>query len=222
MTDHPRAVLLVGATGLVGRECLRLLLADPDVMRLVVITRRPLPIDVAAPKLDACVLDFDRLEEHGELFSVDQIVCALGTTMRRAGTRERFRVVDLGIPLRVAQLGAARGARHFLLVSSLGADARSRIFYNRVKGELEQAVRALGFRSLTIVRPSLLRGKRVERRVRERVAMRVMRFAPRRWRPVQASAVAEALVRAASLDAPGVRVIESRDIVRARSAERSA
>lgn len=213
MHDAARSVLLVGATGLVGRECLRLLLADPEVIHLVVATRRPLPIDVAAAKLDARVVDFDRLHGHPDLFAVDQIICALGTTMRQAGSRERFRAVDFDLPLRIARLGLAHGARHVLLVSSIGADARSRAFYTRVKGELEDAIRALGYPSVTIVRPSLLRGKRGERRVGERVALRLMRFAPRKWKPVGASAVAEVLARAARQDAPGVRVIESAAIL---------
>lgn len=212
MNDAARSVLLVGATGLVGRECLRLLLADPEVIHLVVATRRALPIDVPATKLEVRVVDFDRLHGHPDLFAVDQIVCALGTTMRRAGSREGFRAVDFDLPLRIARLGLAHGARHFLLVSSVGADARSRAFYTRVKGELEDAIRALGYPSVTIVRPSLLRGKRVERRLGERVALRVMRFAPRKWKPIGASAVAEALVRAARRDAPGVRVIESAEL----------
>lgn len=218
--EAARSVLLVGATGLVGRECLRLLLADPDVIHLLVATRRPLPIDVPGAKLDARVVDFDRLHGHPDLFAVDQIVCALGTTMRQAGSREAFRAVDHDLPLRIARLGLAHGARHFLLVSSLGADAGARAFYTRVKGELEDAVRALGYRSVTIVRPSVLRGKRGERRVGEQLAMRVLKHAPRRWRSVDASAVAEALAHAARADAPGVRVIDSAEIHEIAAARR--
>lgn len=214
MSDQPRSVLLIGATGLVGRECLRLLLADQDVMRLVVVSRRPLSIDVGAAKLDAHVVPFDELESHAELFAVDQVLCALGTTMRLAGSRDRFREVDYGIPLRVAQLGLARGASHFLLVSALGASAASRVFYNRVKGELEDAVRALPFRSVSIIRPSLLIGKRGERRVREQIGRRLARLAPRRYRPVHARAVAEWLVEMARRDPPGTRIIESVDLLR--------
>ncbi|HYD51616.1 MAG TPA: NAD(P)H-binding protein [Gemmatimonadaceae bacterium] len=211
-------MLLVGATGLVGRECLRLLLADPEVIRLVVLTRRPLPLEVGAAKLDAHVVDFDHLDGHADLFAVDQIICALGTTMRQAGSRERFRAVDFGLALQVARLGASRGVRHFLLVSSLGANAGSLVFYNRVKGELEEALRGIPYRSLTVVRPSLLLGKRGERRVREQIGKRLARLAPRRYRPVEASVVAERLVHEARLDAPGVRVIESAELRRQRRA----
>ena len=214
MSDQPRSVLLIGATGLVGRECLRLLLADADVMRLVVVSRRPLPIDVGAAKLDPHVVPFDELEAHADLFAVDQIICALGTTMRLAGSRDRFREVDFGIPLRVAQLGLAHGVSHFLLVSALGANAASRVFYNRVKGELEDAVRALPFRSVSIVRPSLLLGKRGDRRVREQIGRRLARLAPRRFRPVHARTVAEWLVETARRDPPGTRIVESVDLVR--------
>jgi uncharacterized protein YbjT (DUF2867 family) len=109
MTDSGRSVIVLGATGLVGRECLRLLLDDPGVAHVVAVVRRPLADDLASPKLRVEVVDFDRLPEYGELFAVDQIFCALGTTIKQAGSQEAFRRVDLEYPL--AQLGAERGAR---------------------------------------------------------------------------------------------------------------
>jgi uncharacterized protein YbjT (DUF2867 family) len=208
-----RSVLLAGATGLVGRECLRLLLADAGVERLVVITRRELPVSIAPrgsePKLETYKIDFARLDRHVELLNVAQIVCAIGTTIRQAGSRERFRDVDFGYAFALARLGVQQGASHFLLVSASGANARSRVFYSRVKGELEDAVRALPYRSITIARPSLLAGVREEFRLFERIALRLAAFAPRRYKPVAARRVAAALVRAADADAQGVRIIES-------------
>src|SRR5215210_5365488 len=129
-----RSVLLLGATGLVGRECLRYLLADADVERVVVLTRRRIVVPRASPRLEEHVINFERLAEHAALFAVDQVVCALGTTIKQAGSQEQFRRVDFDFPLQAARLGHAHGARHFLLVSALGADARSRVFYSRVKG----------------------------------------------------------------------------------------
>lgn len=220
-------VLLAGATGLVGRHCLELLTADTTFRRVVVLTRRPLPGDLPGaddPKIEERVIDFDRLVDTGprsdadpapppdRALRVDQVICALGTTRRRAGSKERFRQVDLGYPAALARMAVERGARHFLLVSAIGADPASRIFYNRVKGELEETVSALPYRSVTIVRPSLLLGDREELRLGEELGKRFAFLAPRRYRPVHAADVAAALVRAAKDDQPGRRVIESAGI----------
>lgn len=208
-----RSVLLCGATGLVGTECLELLAADQFFRRVAVLTRRPLPPEISAhldtSKIEEHVIDFDELAAHDDLLDVDQIICALGTTIKKAGSKERFREVDFGYPLAIARMGVRQGARHFLLVSAVGADAASRIFYNRVKGELEEAVRALPYRSITIVRPSLLLGERTEFRLGEEIAKRLSFLAPSSYKPVAASAVAAVLVQAAKEDRPGRRVIES-------------
>ena len=213
MAERPLSVLLVGATGLVGRECLRLLLADPGYSRIIVVTRRPLSPEVRSPKLETHVIDFDHLNEYDELFEVDAIICALGTTIRQAGSRTRFRTVDYEYPLAFGRLGRRRGCEHFLVVSALGANPRSRVFYNRVKGELEDALRALNYPRLTIVRPSLLLGPRAELRLGEEVAKRVTRWlgplVPRQYKPVEARAVATALVRVAKERGSGARVMES-------------
>lgn len=207
-----RSVLLLGATGLVGRECVRLLVADPAIARVVVLARRPLEPDVHADKLETHVVDFERLADAGELFAVDAIICALGTTMKHAGTQDRFRRVDLEYPVTAARLGLAHGAKHFLVVSALGADPDSRIFYNRVKGELEQAITSLPYASITIVRPSLLLGARHELRPMESMG-KVLRFLPlRRVKPVPARAVASALVEAARQGRPGTRIVRSEEL----------
>jgi uncharacterized protein YbjT (DUF2867 family) len=207
-------VLLAGATGLVGRECLRLLAADPAVSRVVVLARRALQLPAPPDKLAVHLVDFERLGTVAPLLVADAVVCALGTTMRVARSRERFRQVDCGYAVAFARLALAGGARHFLLVSALGVDARSRVFYNRVKGETEDAIRALGYRSLTIVRPSVLLGDRGEFRLGEAMAKRIASLVPGRLRAVSAAAVAAVLVRAAIEDAPGTRVIESEAIRR--------
>jgi len=209
--------MVLGATGLVGRECLRLLLDDPSVARVVALVRRPLS-DSAPAKLRVEVVDFDRLALRGDLFAVDQIFCALGTTIKQAGSQAAFRRVDLEYPLAAAKLGVEHGAQDFLLVSALGASAGSRIFYNRVKGELEDALRTLPYRSVTIVRPSLLVGERSEVRLGEKIARRVGWLAPGKYKPVLASDVAAALVNAARAHAPGRHVIESNEIVKASHA----
>jgi len=209
---HGKSVLLAGATGLVGRECLELLLADPAFASVTAIVRRFLRPRNGQERLTIKKIDFDYLEDHPSLFASDQILCALGTTMHQAGTKTAFRRVDYEYPLRIAQLGLAHGARHFLLVSALGANPHSRIFYNRVKGEIEEAIFGLGYRSLTIVRPSLLLGKRAENRFGEEIAKRFSFLFPKKLRPVHARQVALALVRAAVVDAPGFRVFDNLEI----------
>jgi uncharacterized protein YbjT (DUF2867 family) len=213
MSDSARSVLVLGATGLVGKEILRQLLADPTVSRVLALTRRPID-GVRDGKLRTEVVDLEKLSDHASLFSVDQIFCALGTTIKQAGSQEAFRRVDHDIPLAAATLGAREGVKDFLLVSALGASAESRIFYNRVKGELEDALRTLGFRSLTIARPSLLVGEREKPRLGELIGVRLGWLVPGKYKPVRAARVAAALVDAARRAEPGMHIIESDEIQR--------
>ena len=208
-----KVVALAGATGLVGGEALRQFLADPAFSRVIVIVRRPLDGPIASePKLEQIVVDFDTLEKALPRLEADALVCALGTTIKVAGSRQAFRRVDHDYPLALARLGLAAGAKQFALVSALGASAKSPVFYNRVKGEVEDAVRALGYRGITIVRPSLLLGDRREFRLGEEIARRVGFLAPGKYKPVAARDVAHALVVAAREQQPGVRIIESDEI----------
>lgn len=213
METTRRSVMLLGATGLVGRELLRLLSAESGVDRIVTLVRRPLP-HANDPKVRVEIADFDALESKADLFSVDQIFCALGSTIKQAGSPAAFRRVDLEYPLVAARLGVQHGASHFLVVTAVGASAASRVFYNRVKGELEDALRTLPYRSVTIARPSLLLGDREELRLGEELGKRLGWLAPGRYRPVSATAVALALVLAAREDRPGLRIIESEEIRR--------
>lgn len=211
------SILVAGATGLVGRACLQRLLDEPAFNSIVVLTRRALPSDIherAGDRLEERRIDFDRLdsEEYRDHFDVDQILCCLGTTIKKAGSQERFREVDFGYPKIIAERAAARGARHFLLVSALGASSESRIFYNRVKGDLEEAILDMPFRSVTIVRPSLLLGDRGEFRLGEEIATRLRFLIPKKFRPVHADDVAKVLVDAAKRDDAGKRIIESAEI----------
>lgn len=220
-----RRVLLVGATGLVGRACLRLLAADPTIALLRVVLRRaPDPVAWLPAGLDAgllariewCVGDFEHLNQHPDWFDVDEVFCALGTTIRQAGSQEAFRRVDLDYPLAVARLARAHGARHMGVVSAMGADARSRVFYNRVKGEMENGLRALGFESLTLARPSLLAGERVEFRLGEALGLKLGWLIPGPWKPVRASQVALGLCLAARQSQPGVTLLDNTHLRQAR------
>ena len=212
-----RTALLLGATGLVGGHCLSLLLQERAYARVHVLTRRPLP--QSHPRLVEHVVDFDRLDP--DVVRGDDVFCCLGTTIAVAGSQPAFRRVDHDYPLEVARLARKNGARHFLLVSSLGADAGSRVFYNRVKGETEDDLRALGYPGLVILRPSLLVGDRAEHRAGEEWGRRVMTVVGplmvgplRRFRAIQAETVARAMVRTAERDPRGVQVMESDEIAR--------
>jgi uncharacterized protein YbjT (DUF2867 family) len=214
MPDNRRiTVTVAGATGLVGRHCVEQLLelaARPTVVALV---RDPARAAFAThPRLRVRGTDYDRLDAVADAFAADAVVCALGTTLARAGSRQAFRRVDFDYALATARLAKRGGARHFLLVSALGADARSGVFYSRVKGELEQAVLALGLPAVTILRPSLLLGKRGEFRLGEELAKHLGWLAPARYRPIEAAVVAGALAQAAVAPAPPRRIVESREI----------
>jgi uncharacterized protein YbjT (DUF2867 family) len=212
---RPLSLALFGATGLVGGEVLRLAAADPRFARVVAFTRRELraPEPAASgPEIDVHVVDFRRPDEWQSLLRVDAIVCALGTTIRKAGSRERFREVDYDLPLGIAELGREQRVPHFLLVSALGADPRSSVFYSRTKGLLEQAVSGLGYPTLTIVRPSLLLGERDELRFAEALGKRLSFLFPSRYKPVTATDVAGALLASALAPQPGVRIVESNAI----------
>ncbi|MGH8533227.1 MAG: hypothetical protein ACREV1_11020 [Gammaproteobacteria bacterium] len=189
---------------------------DPGASRVVTLTRRALSPHLRGTadrsKIEEHVIDFDRLGLHAQELAVDQIICALGTTMRKAGSQPEFRKVDFDYPLAIAHIGLQQGCHHFLLVSALGANAGSRIFYSRVKGELEVAICALPFRSRTIVRPSLLLGPREEFRLGEKVVERLAFLMPKKYKPVSAIAVAHALVAASREDRSGTRIIESAEL----------
>lgn len=203
-------LLIAGATGLVGRHVLDDALQDARVTRVVAPTRRALPVH---PKLVNPVVDFDALPADAAWWAVDAVVCALGTTLRDAGSREAFRRVDFEYVQAIAVHARAAGARSFALVSSLGADANSRGFYLRTKGEAEAAVAACGYPSLTVLRPSVLGGTRERTRPAEHVSMRALDLlgplVPRRLRVVPAERIAHVLLDYALRAEAGHRVVLS-------------
>jgi uncharacterized protein YbjT (DUF2867 family) len=198
-TPSGRRALLAGASGLVGRELLRELLADGSIARVHVLVRRELP--QRDPKLTQHIVDFAAL---AALPAIDEAYIALGTTIKVAGSQAAFRAVDADAVLAVARAARAAGARRLGVVSAMGADAHSRVFYSRVKGETEQALAQLGFATLVIARPSMLVGDRTALgqpvRRGEEIAAHVSRWLgfaiPANYRPIEAVRVARALARA--------------------------
>jgi uncharacterized protein YbjT (DUF2867 family) len=223
-------VLLAGATGLVGHCLLRRLLADPLVGEVRALVRREmtaaellrLPSEAATqqvpglPKLRTVKVSFERLEAHPDVFDVDWVACALGTTIRQAGSQAAFRQVDFDYPLQMAQLAHAQGAQRFMLVSALGANARSKVFYNRVKGELEEAIRAIGFTQVSVAQPSLLKGPRTEFRLGERLALVFGAFFPDAYKPVDVDQVAAGLLASCDGGRPGWHVLSNTALRRMR------
>lgn len=207
-------VMLLGATGLVGSQALALLLDDPRCTALVAPSRRPL--QATASKLDNPVLDFEHLPGTAPWWAVDAVICALGSTMAQAGSREAFKRIDHDYPLTFAGQALAHGAGTFVLNSAAGADAGSRIFYNRIKGALEQELRGLEFDSLTLVRPGLIGGQRVHKRTGEHLALQVLGvlgpLLPRGWRINPAENIAAALVDAALAPRPGEHVVSAAEL----------
>lgn len=204
-------ILHVGATGLVGRLVLSRLLDAPQVTRVIAPTRRPL--DIQHSRLFNPVVDFDALPEDAEWWAVEAVICTLGTTIDDAGSQAAFRRVDHDYPLQAAALARKRGAKTYALNSAMGANARSSIFYNRVKGELEGALAALDYPSLVLVRPGLIDGERVQSRPGEARLLALSRFLrpilPMKWRPSRAARIADALVDAALNPLPGRRAVEA-------------
>lgn len=207
-----RTALLAGATGLVGSHVLPLLLADDTWTHVVTVGRRSVPH--SHEKLEQRILDLGALEAV-DLPNADDVFCCLGTTIKQAGSQAAFRRVDYDFVVALARRGLRIGAKQFLLVSAIGADPASRIFYSRVKGEAEAAVRQLPYRGVQILRPSLLLGARADFRFGERVAMlsapAMPLFLPgpfRRYRPIRAETVARAMVRIAREIPRGPNVFE--------------
>ena len=206
-------LLLAGATGLVGGHVLAQALADPRIDAVVAPARRALP---AHPKLHAPAVDFDALPDDASWWAADAAISALGTTIRNAGSQEGFRRVDHGYQLAVAKLAGRHGTPVFVLNSALGADPASRVFYNRVKGELERDLASLDFASLTFVRPGLIGGERRENRPAERAALALLGILgpvlPRAWRINPARRIAAAMIEAAIAARPGTHVLSSAEL----------
>jgi uncharacterized protein YbjT (DUF2867 family) len=212
-----KSALLIGASGLVGGHCLQFLLEESSYARVVALVRRPLSI--THDKLIQHVVDFSELDTLGEYFTTDDVYCCLGTTIKKAGTQDAFRKVDFDYPIKIAALTQHLGANQFLIVTSLGADPHSRIFYNRVKGEVEEAIGKISFPTMNIFRPSLLLGDRKEHRTGEKAGafimsgLKYMMVGPfRKYRPIQSRDVAKVMVQIAQKKLKSVNIFESMQI----------
>jgi uncharacterized protein YbjT (DUF2867 family) len=209
-----KTALVFGASGLIGGHVVNFLLLHPAYAKVVVFVRKPM--DLEHVKLAQHVVDFDQPASFKQLVKGDDLFCCLGTTMAKAGSKEAFYKVDFTYGFEAAQMGKLNGVGQYMLVSSVGADPNSRFFYSKVKGELEAAVRSLGFWALHIFQPSVLLGERNENRFGEQLAGKIGSIFDRltgglltKYRPIEADVVAKAMVSAAQGLKPGCHVYPS-------------
>ena len=210
-----RKALIVGATGLIGRYCIQTLCDDPKYSDVTALVRRPLL--KTHRKLKAVITKFDNLENELSSIYADDVYCCLGTTIKKAGSQEAFKLVDHTLVLKVAELMKNNGAERFLVISAMGADRNSKVFYNRIKGEMEEALKGVDYPCLRIIRPSLLLGSREEFRFGEKIGVLLTPVLKpfligslKKYRPVEAEKVARFMVKVAHEEpATGVHVYES-------------
>ena len=212
-----KTALVVGATGLVGSELVKILLEAPEYDEVVVWVRKT--TGISHVKLVEKIIEFDKLETVKVEGKVDHVFCCLGTTIKKAKTREAFAKVDLEYPLALGRWAKENCVSQFLVVSSIGADASSKVFYSKTKGQLEVGLKRLDLNGLQIFRPSLLLGERNEFRLGESTATVVSRYLPfffwgplKKYKPVQGKAVAYAMYRGALEDKKGSYTISSGEI----------
>jgi len=209
MTSEKRSALVIGATGLVGAKVVAKLLASEKYSHVKVLTRKP--FTGSHPKLESIIFDFDHPDVA--LVEADDIFCCLGTTMKKAGSKDAFYLVDYTYPMEVAKIALANGAKRFAIITAMGADYTSLFYYNQVKGKVEESLRKLGYETLLIFRPSLLVGARQESRFGEKAGewlSKLFRFViPAKYRAIEADKVAEAMVSITSSNVKGTLVYES-------------
>ena len=206
-----KVALIAGSSGLTGGFLLKILLEAPEYREVIAYVRKRTGIQ--HPKLREVVMDWEKLDAP---VPADDVFCCLGTTIKKAGSQEAFRRVDYEYPLHLAELQLEGGSQQFLLVSAIGADASSSIFYSRVKGELEDALKKLGYKSLHIFQPSFIAGPRKEKRVGERIGLAIFSFISplfigplKKYAPIPAEHIARAMYRSAQKNIVGCTIYDS-------------
>lgn len=212
-----KKALIAGATGLVGSELLQQLIENEEYSQIHLLVRNP--IDIKSEKIICHQVNFDELEQFEITDKIEYVFCTLGTTIKKAKTKENFRKVDYNYVLALGRKAKEWNSEKFLLVSSLGANAKSAIFYNKVKGEIENALKELDLPHLFIFRPSLLMGNRKEKRAGEKSAIAVYKIINplfigklKKYRGIQAKQVARALILTAEENNNQFQIIESNEM----------
>lgn len=195
-----KKAIIIGATGMVGTQLIQLLIENEEYSEIVSLVRRP--GGVKSPKLVEHVINFDMPETWSKYMSGDVLFSTLGTTIAQAKSRDAQYRVDFKYQYSVAEIAANNNVPHYVLVSSAGANSNSKVFYSRIKGELEDAVRKLPFEYTHILRPSILAGNRIQNRTGEKAGIQIMNALNKvglfkRYRPIDANIVARAMIQAA-------------------------
>ncbi len=202
---------VIGASGLVGEQLVTQLLDSPGFEKVRIFVRRP--TGIIHPKLEELVIDFDHPESWNLRVTGDVLFSTLGTTLKTAGSKDNQYRVDFTYQYEFAKAAAQNGVPAYVLVSSLGADPKSSVFYSRMKGELEEAVSKLNFGRILIFRPSILDGNRKEKRIMEKISLVMSRFLTRfflkKYRPTPVPALASCMIRLSVEQNEGIRIVES-------------
>ncbi len=209
-----KTAIIAGATGLTGKFLLQLLIDSEIYSSVKVITRKTL--DLNKPKVQEIITDFNTIDNFKHLLVADDVFCCLGTTIKKAKTKDAFKIIDMDYPLRIATLCKENKASQYLLISSMGANPNSLIFYPKVKGMLEEELKKIGFDGLHIFRPSLLLGKRQEFRFGEYLGTAIYKLFAwtligklKKYKGIKAEAVAFGMFKQAQLNLKGIHIYES-------------
>jgi uncharacterized protein YbjT (DUF2867 family) len=219
VSNRKKTALVLGASGLVGNELVKVLIQQDKYEKIHLLVRKP--IEVKHSNCEQHVLDFDQLHNYSELFHVTDVFCCLGTTIKKAKTKAAFRKVDYEYPFEAAKLASISGVEKFLIITAMGSNSKSMIFYNQVKGQVEESLAKLNLPSVHIFRPSLLLGKRAEFRFGEKMAEKssallnaVMVGPLRPYKAIEARNVATAMAAVAGTSKMGVNIYPSQEIER--------
>lgn len=219
LLEQTRKAIVIGATGMVGQQLVTGLLEQHPYTEVVILVRESLKL--THPKLKQVVVNWDELEKYESAFyQADDLFCCLGTTIKKAGSQAAFRKVDLEYPVTAAKIAERHGIKQFIGISSMGADAKSRVFYSRTKGQFEEEVKKTGIPSVHFVRPSLLLGERKEHRTGEKMGEILLGLLDpllklgkgQNYRAIPGSLVATAMIRIALQEQKGIHIYSNQKI----------
>ncbi|UKJ07807.1 NAD(P)H-binding protein [Solitalea lacus] len=212
-----KTAIIIGASGLIGSDLLNLLLNNDKFNQITVIVRKPIPIH--HPKIIQLVIDFTKISDYANELKGNCVFCCIGSTQKKAGTKEKYELIDRIYPREIGKIALQNGAKHFLLVSAMGANNNSRIFYNKLKGLTEQDINELGYEAVSIFRPSLLVGQREENRPGEKLGIWIMKWLNNvligklaKYRSIKTKDVAKAMTTIALIKAKGTDIYQSNEI----------
>lgn len=209
-----KTALIIGSSGLIGKQLLNNLLESSDYVKVIAFNKRDLGLN--HPKLEQHLIDFDNISSYENLIKGDDFFCTIGTTIKKAGSKDAFKKVDFTYPQQFAKIAKTNNIKHFLIVSSIGSDAKSSNFYIKTKGEIENFLTECNFESLSIFRPSVLTGDRDEFRLGEKYGAFIMNLfsflligSLKKYKPIKSQTVAKAMYFVAQKDKLGVSIYES-------------